>query len=814
MIQNPERPPIQKRSPLEGFLPFFWLALGCAAGIVLADSVPVPVWIWAAGAGIALTLWILARALPESLTITHQLRAWTRADRRLPGAILLAVFFIGGWLHAAAWPDITPAHVAYYNDRGRVEITGTLVEPPDPRDSQINLTVQVATLRSLTSSQTAAQDVSGRVLVQAQPGGDWSYGDEVVVRGGLQTPTDQADFSYRDYLARQGISGLIPYAQAEMLRAAEGTSVKGFLFDLRARGLETLHELFPDPESDLLAGILLGHERGLSPQLQETFRRTGTTHIIAISGFNIAILAGLFTGISTRLFGRKWGAAAAIAGISGYTILVGADAAVLRAAIMGGLGVFGGLFGRRQTGLNSIGIAALGMMLLDPNILWDVGFQLSVAATLGLVLYAQPLEERLLVLLKGRLPEEHAHKLVGPVSEIFLFTIAAQFLTLPVIAYHFEGVSWLAFFANPLILPVQSLVMILGGLAMLGGLLLPGLGQVLAFIAQPFVTYTIRMVTWLGRLPGGEWSVPGFHPLWLVVFYALIFILTLLPKGQRQALFSKALSPRAGALVVFGLTVLVWSRVLSAPDGHLNLTLLDEEGTILIQLPAGNTVLIGGGPRPSHLNQRLGEFLPVGTRRLDVAVIGSTYREDINALTGSLLLYPPGLALWNGDPETNQTTRAVFKHLVEEDVPLSFMAVGESLDLGGDIALEVLWTGERGAVLWLEWREFSALLPTGKVEDHWLDVPGAPDILLLPDGVKADEFPLAVVNLWNPSAILLPLAESDLPLFGEHDVLAVLEGYPVLTTYEHGWVRVSTDGGRVWFAGEDRRRGVLISSLE
>ncbi len=86
--------------------------------------------------------------------------------------------------------------------------------------------------------------------------------------------------------------------------------------------------------------------------MEEAFQRTGTTHIIAISGFNIAILAGLFTGITTRLLGRKWGSIAALVGISSYTILVGADAAVVRAAIMGAAGVFGGMFGRRQNGLN------------------------------------------------------------------------------------------------------------------------------------------------------------------------------------------------------------------------------------------------------------------------------------------------------------------------------------------------------------------------------------------------------------------------------------------------------------------------------
>ncbi len=273
--------------------------------------------------------------------------------------------------------------------------------------------------------------------------------------------------------------------------------------------------------------------------MEDAFQRTGTTHIIAISGFNIAILAGLFTGITTRLLGRKWGSIAALVGISSYTILVGADAAVVRAAIMGAAGVFGGMFGRRQNGLNSLGMAALAMMLHDPNFPWDVGFQLSIAATLGLVLYAQPIEEWFLDVMKGRVAEEKAERLIGPISEFFLFTIIAQVMTLPIMAYHFGGISWIALIANPLILPVQSLVMILGGLAMLGGMLVPGLGRLLAVVAAPFVTYTIKVVTLLARLPGGDFTLPKFNALWLLLFYGLLFFLTLIPKAQQQRVLKK-----------------------------------------------------------------------------------------------------------------------------------------------------------------------------------------------------------------------------------------------------------------------------------
>ena len=507
-------------------------------------------------------------------------------DQRLPGAIL-AVALCLGWRYAAAQPAITPQHAAYYNDSGTVQMVGTVIKPPDFRDAVTNLTVAVESLEVLGgfAQQVNPAEISGGVLVQMQPGSAWAYGMRISVTGQLRTPPDGDDFSFQDFLARKGIGSLMTNPRVNRVEFDRGNPIKAALFTLHDRAVATLQTLFPSPEADLLAGILLGRDQGLSPELQAAFRRTGTAHIIAISGFNIAILAGLFSATFTPA-GTQVGALAAVSAISAYAVFVGGDAGVVRAAIMGAMGVLGGMFGRRQNGLNSLGLAALGMALINPNLPWDVGFQLSTAATLGLVLYAQPLEEWLVQFAARRISEEKPQNLVGPVSDYLHITLAAQVMTLPIMIYHFGGVSWITLLANPLILPPQSRVLVLGGLALLTGLALPGMGQVLGIIALPFSRYTIGLVTWLARLPGSEVAYPSFHVLWLVVFYAVLFLLTLLPPGARRLTLKKIFSPQVGLLMLAGLTVLVWNRVLSAPDGRLHLTLLDDRGTMLEQTPS------------------------------------------------------------------------------------------------------------------------------------------------------------------------------------------------------------------------------------
>jgi competence protein ComEC len=803
-MQSPSEPEKIQQAPFQGFLPFFWLSLAALGGIWLADWLAIPSWVWILGFGLSLALWISARALPRAWALTHRLIQWTRADRRLPNAILAAFFFVAGWRYTSAQPEVGPYWIGFYNDRGMVQLVGDVVRPPDPRDTHTNLILRVRSLKLLTVETDAPlpEKISGHVLVQVRAVGEWAYGDQISAEGALETPFESGDFSYRDYLARKGIYSIMPYARVARIAGGGGSKIKSWLYNLRDESRVLLDDFFPSPESDLLAGILLGLDQGLSPHLQAAFQKTGTTHIIAISGFNMTILAGLFTSVFTRFFGRRWGALTAIAGITLYALFVGGEAAVVRAAIMGGLGVMGGMFGRRQTGLNSLGLAVFGMILIDPNLPWDIGFQLSAAATLGLVLYAQPLEEKALRWLGRWLPEEKAQKIMGPLSELFLFTLAAQVMTLPIIAYHFGGLSWLTFLANPLVLPPQPLVLILGGMALLVGLILPGLGRVIALTALPFVRYTIRVVSWLGGLPVEEIVLSGFHPLWLLVFYAVLFFLTLIPKERQKVLIKKFQPAYVGLLALTGLTFFVWTQVLNQPDDRLHLTLLDGEGTVLVQSPGGGLVLIGGGSSPSHLKQVLGERLPIIRPKVDWVVAASPAQADLNALLGGIAPDRVERVLWGVDPSTNQTSRGVYLQFQDPSLPIVEMAEGHTLDLGDGILLEVLSLEDKGALLWLAWDNFSALIPAGKVEGAWLKLPGAPDVILLPDDTAVAGLPPSKLNVWAPSAILLPLKDSDRPIQGEQDLIKFLEGYPLLNTLDNGWVKVSTDGSQLWVETE------------
>jgi competence protein ComEC len=831
--------------------PLFWISLAFLLGIALAGIVFLPLSIWLFLAVIALGLGILWRFLTQSLDLASLAKDVTSAT------IFLVVLFLGAARYQSAIPEFDAFDLAWYNDREYdVLITGWVAEPPDLRDDYANLRVRAT---GLDNGDGEDLEVNGLLLARADPNQTYEYGDILRLRGRLKTPPENEDFSYRDYLARAGIHAFMTSAEVTLLPGKDGNIFSAGLYALKQKALATVYRLFPDPEASLLAGILLGVDNGLPADLQKAFKDTGTAHIIAISGFNITIIAELFLSLFGRVLGPRRGALAAAIGIGFYTLLVGANAAVVRAAVMGLLALFARHMGRRQDGILTLFVVAAGMAFFNPFYLQDVGFQLSFAATLGLVLYAQPLEQfftRLLTRYALRtqvdtytgkpatrnpaLPHEGASRsevegsqpatsnpqldsritqASSLISNFFLLTLAAQITTLPIMAYHFNRLSLVSFIANPFILPPQPAVMILGGLAVILGMIFQPLGQLAALVTWPFVTYTIRMVDFFAHVPGAAISMD--FPFWgVIVWYAVLFGLTVgrvpLKEWIQRLRLDPPKVPAWGVLA--GLTIaalLIWRAVLSIPDGKLHITFLDvgSSDAILIQTPRGGTVLVNGGESLSQLSSQLGERLPLFHRKLDWLVIASTQENQVASLPRLMDRYPPDRVLWTGNTEASYSARALDKWLTDQSVPVTVAEAGQTLDLGDGATLKVLTSGPRGSILLIEYRGFRALFPVGFNLDALTELQfgktvGPFTLLLLADSGFAQLNPPEWIQFLDPHLVVLSVAADDINGLPDAETLEAVSGIHLLRTDENGWIEVVSDGQSIWV--EVERGGAVI----
>ena len=227
-----------------------------------------------------------------------------------------------------------------------------------------------------------------------------------------------------------------------------------------------------------------------------------------------------------RLFGRRRAVPILLIAVLAYTVLVGASASVVRAAIMGGLTLIAGYLGRQTAALNSLFFAAILMTFLDPFTLGDIGFQLSFAATLGLMIYTRPIqnvvERGLMRLLSG----DTAKKIVGVLGDAVLVTLAAQITTLPILIITFRQMSILTLIVNALVLPAQAGVMVFGGLALLAGLAWLPLGQWVGWLAWLFLSWTIQVIHLFAQIPGVSIELGYVDPLWGGVYVAALAAIT------------------------------------------------------------------------------------------------------------------------------------------------------------------------------------------------------------------------------------------------------------------------------------------------
>lgn len=766
------------------------------AGIFLASLISISFETAFLLAAFSLILWRLYLKLRRA-TIPSSILA-----QRSVLFMALAAIFFGMASFSTTQKVFGPSDLAFYNDSSDyVEITGLIADPPIQKDSYTELRVQAEQLEDASTFERI--DISGGILVRTSDDQDWAYGDRVLIRGFLESAPVFEDFSYRSYLSRQGIDSMLSFAKVIQLQQGQGNPILISIFSFRAAALQQLKTLFPEPEAALFAGILLGDESGLSASLKDDFNETGTRHVIAISGFNITIIAGILIAFFRRSFGPLRGNWLAIIGILIYTILVGADAAVVRAAIMGTLALLARQSGRRQAGLLTLSLSAALMALFNPLILWDVGFQLSFTATLGLILYANPLSAWAEKHITRLINKEFAEKIRHPLSDFVLLTIAAQITTFPLILYHFHRLSWSSLPANLLILPAQPGLMILGGLALILSFIFLPLAQLTAWIAWPFAAFTIRIVELFAQPAWSSAVLGDLSSAFVLTYYFALAFLTFRPSEENPRRFS--FRPIAIALSLAAIALWIWMAAFSAPSGELQITILDV-GTgeaILLRTPNGRNILINGGESRLALGEELGRTLPYFKNDLDWLIIAGVETKQIAALPDSVERFAPAKIAWSGNPSASSSARRVRQAADSLDIPIAFMSPGQVFDLGQGAELELLGTTDQGAVLLLRFKNFRFLLPIGLDQElikdlDWGKAIGRVTGILLSEGGKPDSNPQMWLDNLAAEFHLISANALDRNAYKFESSHIPQSSSNLLSTMTNGWIRITTDGDSYW----------------
>jgi competence protein ComEC len=671
------------------------------------------------------------------------------------GLCLLAV--VGGVIrYPSLLPPADEHSLRFYNDKGIVEIQGMVAEEPDIRDTLCLLTFSASEI----TMNGQREKVSGTAVVQVPRYPAHRYGDVLNVTGKLETPEPFDNFDYRAYLARQGIYSVVYYPKVEVLGRGEGVKPLQWIYSLRERLAASLARALPEPQGSLAQGILLGLRGNIPDSLNDAFSRTGTAHILAISGLNISIVIAMFLSLGVLFFGRQrslyiW---LALAFTWLYTLLAGMNPPVIRAAIMGSLFLIAVYLGRQGSAIIALAFSAAVMVGIQPQLLWSVSFQLSFLAMAGLILLYPHVQawgrKGVALLFKNR---ERIVPTASTITDGFAASLAAIVAVAPLIAYNFGIVSLIGLPATFFSLPALPFIIVTSALVAFVGLLASLAAQILGWLAWLFLSYLVVLVRGFDALPHASLEVAAVSSWHVLGYYAILAgVIALISRRNQLAAFSSKMAwgikkvaqgipkPRLGfspkwlILPLLIVAILVWSAALTQPDGKLHVSFLDvgQGDAILIQTPNGQDILIDGGPDSQKINLELSEKLPFWDRTIDLVVSTQPQADHVTGLVEVLQRYEVKQVLEPGVSYNSSVYQEWLRLIEDRGIECNIARAWQEIDLGNGIKLEVLnppeslWEGtsddvdNNGVVLRLSWDKISFLFTADIRGDTELELIG------------------------------------------------------------------------------------------
>jgi competence protein ComEC len=618
-----------------------------------------------------------------------------RKKSYITGSLCCLVF-----LGAAAY--IGPSHsgidhiqLQSFNNCGPVQVKGMLSR--NPETALYGTRLYFSAHEILNDDQWTG--ISGAALIFMARYPEYHYGEIVVIKGTLGTPSDMDNSDYAAFLNQQGIFSIISYPDIKVV-GHDGSPFLRWVYATGNSLNRSLAKLLPEPHASLAQGIALGVRSNIPNTLEEDFTRTGTTHLLAISGVNLTIVAGILVALTLWFFGRRhhihiW---VTIIVTLLYTWLSGFQPPVVRAEIMVIFFLGADLFGRQRNSVIALLLAAVLMTVIDAEVLTAASFQMSFMAMAGLIFITPPVQQGGRNLVERFTSEGIIRSVFTLITDSFSVSLGAVIATWPLVAFYFGIFSWIGPLATFLTLPVLPVIIITalisGGL----GLILLPLAQIVAWICWVPLSYLIVTVTWLARIPGisvtANLSIEA-----LLAYYGILIVLLLAYKNIRR-LAEKAANilnylarlPLKWAVPPLALVVLlVWLSVPVMPDRRVHVSFLDVgQGDAILIEQGTQQILIDGGPGPQKTLQALSRKMPFWDRTIDMVVLTHPDTDHLGGLVEVIERYRVKYALSTNTTYDSPLYREWQNTIDNRHIHSILAEAGQRITMGNDIQISVI----------------------------------------------------------------------------------------------------------------------------
>lgn len=401
------------------------------------------------------------------------------------------------------------------------------------------------------------------------------YGDSLYIEGEFKQPEEARNYkgyNYKQYLKTKKIIGTVELEKAKILKSSNGS----FIHNIQKYIKDTRNGTLTDEEGNLLLAILLGDKDKLSEDIQESFKTSNLSHMLAVSGAHVSyIILGLTYVLQNSIIGKKNGKIVCIFFLLVFMAITNFTPSVTRACIMAVLTLFSGIIYRKSDVYTNISVAALITLIFNPYSLLDLGFQLSYGGTIGIIIFIKRIQEK-----------KSNSKVINYIKQMALVSIYANIIIIPIMMYHFNTVSFTFIISNIMASPILGIIVITGFLFIIASITVKPLTRLIAIFIKPILSILIKISQICSKLPFSNILVVTPYMFNVISYYAIILYCIKSKKNNKCKIIICLLI----VLILINFIIYIFPQ-------KLRIFFIDvgQGDSTLIITPDKKTVLIDGG---------------------------------------------------------------------------------------------------------------------------------------------------------------------------------------------------------------------------
>jgi len=573
-------------------------------------------------------------------------------------------------------------HIIHFcNRNNNYKIKGYLFKDPVKRQNRTDLYMRVESIRLIDSTLSVKGNILATIYGIETP--RLRYGDEIYISGILKRPAvarNPGGFDYRTYLARQNIHAVVKIydiGQITITKSHRGNPfIRKIIYPVRRFIIDVINKTTSEENRPLLRALIVGDRGMISPEVRDLFSKAGAIHVLAVSGLHVGFVIIILSFISGLFrIPRPFKAVITAAGLIFYVFITEAKPPVVRASFMACIYLAGSTIERRSNSFNIIGVAALVMLLINPQNLFDAGFQLSFTAVISIIYFYNKTES--FKWIKELQITASKNLFLKYLLTLLLVSLSAQIGTIPLTATYFNRIPLLSILVNLAAIPLAGVIIALGFTSIISACISSWISSVYGVLNDVIISIFRKTVSIVGNLPVSHITIPTPGLVNIIIYFLILLLIF--------NFNSCVLRRRFALLCLLGLNILIWKNVIWNNSSKLTWVQFDvgQGDAALLRLPRNRYILIDGGNKSSYFDSGKSTIAPYlyknGIRRLNSVILTHPHNDHAGGLIHIVQNFRVDTFITAGTVFNSEIYSQLLKEIEERKIPLRIVTSPDSL---------------------------------------------------------------------------------------------------------------------------------------